>query len=171
MGEPYMKIQNGLPDEAIDYLSLVIKLYKNYREIRSHEEYITTIGRDKIKDVSNYPQYIMMEVADPLPPGFERRVYHFKDKSHGGGVMDVVFKENALANIRAQLFFRGLFAKKEAKKYLLNSMLPTFKSIFGEPYQSDPDNYYFKLSGIIATACYVPGTPSVSFYLINEKYA
>ncbi|MBN1255399.1 MAG: hypothetical protein JXA50_09020 [Deltaproteobacteria bacterium] len=110
-----MQIQNGLPDEALDYLSLLIKLYQNYREIRSHEEYITMIGRDKIKDVSNYPQYIMMEAADPLPPGFERRVYHFKDKSHGGGVMDTVFKENALVNIRAQLFLGGYLQKKKLK--------------------------------------------------------
>jgi hypothetical protein len=110
-----MKIQNGLPDEVLDYLSLLKKLYHNYREIRSHEEYITLIGRDKIMNVSNYPQYIMMEAADPLPPGFERRVYHFKDKSHGGGVMDVVFKENALANIRAQLFLGGYLQKKKLK--------------------------------------------------------
>jgi hypothetical protein len=50
-------------------------------------------------------------------------------------------------------------------------MLPFFKSIFGEPYNPNPDNYYFKSSGIIGTTCYVPGTPSVSSYLIDEKYA
>jgi hypothetical protein len=166
-----MKNHDALPDEALDYLSLIRKSYDGYRDIRSHEEYVLMIGNEKILDVSHFPQYLMMEATDPLPPGFERRMYHFKDKSYGSGIMDVVFKDNALANIRAQLFFRGFFAKRKAKKYLLNNMLPAFKLIFGEPYESNPDNYYFKSSGIIGTACYVPGTPSVSFYLIDEKYA
>lgn len=166
-----MKDQEGLPDEALDYLSLMRKTYKAYHNIKSHEEYVLMIGKEKILDVSHFPQYLMMEAADPLPPGFERRMYHFREKSIGGGIMDVVFKGNVLANIRAQLFFRGFFAKKKAKKYLRNTMLPVFKSIFGEPYDSNPDNYWFKSSGVIGTACYVPGTPSVSFYLIDEKYA
>jgi hypothetical protein len=166
-----MNNQDELPDEALDYLSLLKKSYDGYRDIRSHEEYVLMIGKEKILDVSHFPQYLIMESADPLSPGFETRIYHFKEKRYGGGVMDVVFKDNALANIRAQLFFRGFFAKRKAKKYLRNVMLPEFKSIFGEPYDSNPDNYYFKSSGIIGTACYVPGTPSVSFYLIDEKYA
>jgi hypothetical protein len=162
---------DGLPDEALDYLSLLRKSYEGYFNIGSHEEYVLTIGKEKILDVSQFPQYLMMESAEPLPPGFEGRMYHFKEKTYGGGILDVVFKDNALANIRAQLFFKGFFAKIKAKKYLRNIMLPAFKSIFGEPYDSNPDNYYFKSSGIIGTACYVPGTPSVSFYLIDEKYA
>lgn len=167
----YMNKQEGLPDEALDYLSLIRKSYNGYHDIKSHDEYVSIIGKEKLLDVSHFPQYLMMETADPLPPGFERRMYHFKEKSHGGGIMDVVFKDFALANIRAQLFFRGFFEKKKAKNYLINSMLPTFISIFGKPYSSNPDNYYFKSSGIIGTACYVIGTSSVSFYLIDEKYA
>lgn len=166
-----MKNQEGLPDEALDYLSLIRKSYNGYHDIKSHDEYVSIIGKGKILDVSHFPQYLMMEAADPLPPGFERRMYHFKVKSIGSGIMDVVFKGNSLANIRAQLFFRDFFAKRNAKKYLRNTMLPTFKSIFGEPYDSNPDNYWFKSSGIIGTACYVSGTPSVSIYLIDEKYA
>jgi hypothetical protein len=166
-----MSNQDGLPNEVLDYLSLLRKSYNAYRDIRSHEEYVLMIGKEKLLDVSHFPQYLMMESSDPLPPGFERRMYHFKEKTYGGGILDVVFKDNALANIRAQLFFRGFFAKTKGKKYLRNIMLPAFKSIFGEPCDSNPDNYYFKSSGIIGTACYVPGTPSVSFYLIDEKYA
>lgn len=166
-----MKNQEGLPDEALDYLSLMRKSYNGYHDIKSHEECVLIIGKEKILDVSHFPRYLMMEAADPLPPGFERRMYHFKDKLIGGGIMDVVFKGNSLANIRAQLFFRGFLAKRKAKKYLRNTMLPAFKSIFGEPYDSNPDNFRFKSSGIIGTACYVTGTPSVSFYLIDEKYA
>lgn len=166
-----MKNQEGLPDEALDYLSLMRKSYNGYHDIKSHEEYVSIIGKEKILDVSPFPQYLMMETADPLPPEFKRRIYHFKEKSIGGGIIDVVFKGNSLANIRAQLFFRGFFAKRNAKKYLRNTLLPAFKSIFGEPYNSNPDNYWFKSSGIIGTACYVLGTPSVSFYLIDEKYA
>ena len=166
-----MKEQEGLPDEDLDYLSLMRKIYNAYHNIKSHEEYVLMIGKEKILDVSHFPQYLLMEAADPLPPGFERRMYHFKEKSIGGGIMDVVFKGTVLANIRAQLFFRGFFANKKAKKYLRNTMLPAFKLIFGEPYDSNPDNYWFKSSGIIGTACYVPGTSSVSFYLIDEKYA
>jgi hypothetical protein len=167
----YMKNQEGLPEEALDYLSLMKKTFNIYHDIKSHEEYVLMIGKEKILDVSHFPQYLMMEAADPLPPEFERRMYHFKEKSIGGGIMDVVFKGNVLTNIRAQLFFRGFSAKKKAKKYLLDTMLPAFKSIFGEPYDSNPDNYWFKSSGIIGTACYVQGTSSVSFYLIDEKYA
>jgi len=166
-----LKIPTGLPDEALDYISLFRTSYEGYREVETHEEYVLRIGKEKLLDVSQYPQYLMMEMADPLPPEFERQIYHFKEKSNRGGVIDVVFKDRTLANIRAQLFFKGLFAKKKAKKYLLNSMIPTFKSIFGKPYNSNTDNYYFKFSGIIGTACYVPGTPSVSFYLVDEKYA
>ncbi len=166
-----MKNQEGLPDEALDYLTLIRKSYTGYHDIKSHDEYVSILGKEKILDVSHFPQYLMMEAADPLPPGFERRMYHFKEKSIGGGIMDVVFKGNSLANIRAQLFFRGFFAKRNAKKYLRNTMLPAFKSIFGEPYDSNSDNYWFKSSGIIGTACYVPGTSSVSIYLIDEKNA
>jgi hypothetical protein len=166
-----MKNQDGFPDKALDYLSLIRKSYDGFRDIGSHDEYVLMIGKEKILDVSYFPQYLMMEAADPLPPRFERRMYHFKEKSIGGGIMDVVFKSNLLANIRVQLFFRGFFAKKKANKYLRNTILPAFKSIFGEPYDSNPDNYWFKSSGIIGTACYVPGTPSLSLYLIDEKYA
>ena len=119
-----MKIQDALPDEALEYLSLLRKSYDGYRDIWSHEAYVLMIGKEKILDVSRFPQYLMMEAADPLPQGFERRMYHFKDKSYGGGIMDVVLKDNALANIRAQLFFSGFFAKSNAKKYLFNTMLP-----------------------------------------------
>jgi hypothetical protein len=166
-----MKNQDGLPNEVLDYSSLLRKSYDEYCNIGSHEEYVLIIGKEKLLDVSHFPQYLMMESIDILPQGFERRMYHFKDKKYGGGIMDVVFKDNALANIRAQLFFKGFLAKRKAKKYLCNIMLPVFKSIFGEPYDNNPNNYYFKSSGIIGTACYVPGTTSVSFYLIDEKYA
>jgi len=166
-----MKNQEGLPNKTIDYLSLLAESYDRYRDIESHEEYLSMIGDDKLLDVSQFPQYLMLESSDPLPPGFERRMYHFKERTYGGGVMDVVFKDNSLANIRAQLFFRGVFAKRKAKKYLCNILLPAFKSMFGEPYDSNPDNYYFRSSGIIGTACYVPETPSVSSYLIDEEYA
>jgi len=166
-----MKNQNGLPEEALDYLSLLRTSYDRYFDIKSHEEYVSIIGKETLLDVSQFPQYLMMESVDPLPPEFERRMYHFKDKTYGGGIMDVVFKDNALANIRAQLFFRGFFAKRKAKKYLHDIMLPVFKSLFGEPYDNKPDSYYFKSSGIIGTAYYVPNTSSVSFYLIDEKYA
>lgn len=166
-----MKDSVGLPNESLDYLSLLRISYDKYRDIKSHEEYVSIIGKDEILDVSEFPQYLMLESADPLPSGFERRMYHFKENTHGNGIMDVVFKNNALTNIRAQLFFRGFLAKIKAKKYLRNIMLPAFKSIFGEPYDSNSENYYFKSSGIIGVACYVPGTTSVSFYLIDEKYA
>ncbi len=166
-----MKPQNYLPEVALDYLSLLRKTYNVYRKVCSHEEFISTIGKEKILDVSLLPQYLILDSLDSLPSGFENRVYHFKDETHGGGVMDVVFKDNALANIRAQLFIKGIFARRKAKAYLRDFLLPAFKSIFGEPYDSNPDNYYFKSLGIIGTACYVPKTSSVSFYLIDEKYA
>ena len=165
-----MNKQEGLPYEALDYLSLIRKSYNGYHDIKSHDDYVSIIGKEKILDVSQYPQYLLMEAATPLPPGFESRMYHLKEKSIGHGIMDVVFKGNSLVNIRAQLFFRGFFSKRSAKKYLRNKMLPAFKSMFGEPYDSNPDNYRFKSSGIIGIACYVPGWASVSSYLIRAGY-
>jgi hypothetical protein len=166
-----MRNQEGLPDEPIEYLYLLRKSFEGYRQVSSHEEYVSMMGKEKLLDVSKFPQYRMMEAADPLPEGFESRIYHFKDQSYAGGVVDVVFRDDELTNIRAQLFFKGFFPMMKAKKYLKNIMLPEFKLIFGDLYDSNLNNYYFKSSGIIGVACYVPRTPSVSFYLMDEEYA
>jgi len=56
---------------------LIAGLQPQPREVLEKMGILKMIGKEKILDVSHFPQYLMMEAADPLPPGFKRRMYHF----------------------------------------------------------------------------------------------
>ena len=167
-----MNTPQGLPEVPLDYIALLNKSFENYRRVTSHEDFEMMIGRGKILNVSHFPQYVVMSSLDPLPPEFKERIYHFRDETGGNGVMDATFEGTSLVNIRAQLFFEGFAAKRKAKKYLYNPLLPAFRLLFGLPNEDDPNGiiFTFRSKGIKGTATYLRGTLSVSFYLVDEKY-
>lgn len=159
------------PIDALPYLELLDKIARNFREIRSHEELRARLGVKGLTDVSEVPDFQSMKAAFPLPSGFDELIYQFRDPILGRGTVDAAFHDDELVNLRAQLFFKGWFAKSKARKYLYDALVPLFRGIFGPPNEEDPNACAFSSSGLLAVVRYVPGTPSVSVALTDEKFA
>ena len=85
-------------------------------------------------------------------------------------MIDIAFHNDELVNLRSQLFFKSWFAKKKARKYLRNVLIPSYQEMFGEPAEKGTDYSTFISSGLQGVARYVPGTISLSAYLTDERY-
>jgi len=158
------------PPGSLSFLELINSSFNFFREANSFEDFVHRIGPQNLADVTELPEFKLMEVADPLPPGFLQRVYQFLDPNLGRGVIDIAFHNDELVNLRSQLFFKGWFAKKKARKYLRNVLIPSYQEMFGEPAEKGTDYSTFISSGLQGVARYVPGTISLSAYLTDERY-
>lgn len=165
-----MNLKDYDPLGSLSYIDLLKSSFTIFREVNSFEDFLNRIGTQNLTDVTELPQFKLMEDADTLPPGFLQRVYHFRDPDLGRGVMDLAFYKDNLVNTRSQLFFKGWFSKGKARKYLWKALIPSFQAMFGEPVDKGTDCCTFISSGLQCVTRYVPGTPSVSAYLTDERY-
>jgi hypothetical protein len=157
--------------KPLEYLSLVGILAGAFREITSHGDLMSRLGEESLTDITNLPVVQLMEAAFALPPGFDQRVYQFRDATFGRGVFDAAFHEVELVNMRAQLFFQSWFAFSNARNYLHEFLVPMLQRIFGEPSDQSPDHWVFRLNGLVGVARLVPGTTSVSSTLTDERFS
>lgn len=160
------------PPAELPYVTLLSRLVQIYRSVESHEELEQEIGTDRLTDMSDHPDIRRMDSLDPLPEGFVQRTYLFRDRSNGRGILDVVFHERAIVNIRAQLFTDGWFAKSKSKRLLSEDILPNLEIMFGPPVETGSNHSMFKGRGLVVAARLVPGRPSsVSMYLVDKEYS
>lgn len=155
----------------MDYEEFIATVIKSFRNLHSFEELLKKVGPESLVDVSEQPEYVLMENMNPLPPGFSQRVFHFEEKSHGRGTVDAAFQNNRLVNIRAQIFFDGLLGRSKARRYIIHTLIPMFNVFFGTPVEQDPDHAVYQSEGIIVVTRHVRGTNWVSTHLTDEKYA
>jgi hypothetical protein len=155
---------------SLSYLTLLSLIFQFFREVNSFDDFVSRIGLDYLTNVTDLPEFQIMDAASSLPHGFTERIYQFCDLNVGNGIMDVAFFREELVNVRAQIFFKGWFAKSKAKKYLWNTLVPAFLAMFGEPTEKGDEYCSFRTSGIIGVARYVSGTPALSTYITDERY-
>ena len=156
--------------DAETYLGFVTVVARSYRQVRFHQQLLARCPALSFTDVTNDPTYAAMEAADTLAPGFERRVYEFLVSNRERGVVDVVFKGSELVNVRAQFFFEGPDGVARARAFALSRLPPLLQSLFGDArYQVNGSPLYLA-EGVAAFARHVPGTPSVSVWVMDDRY-
>jgi hypothetical protein len=166
-----MNPRNYDPPEYLGYLDLVNTVARGFRKVASAEELIAILDARRPTDITDVPEIQSMEAAQPLPASFTQRVYQFRDRTLGHGVMDAAFHDGELVNIRAQLIFAGWFGTWRARRFLRDALVPVLCEVFGSPSEQTLDFSVFCSSGLIAVARYVPGTPSVSAALTDDRFA
>lgn len=159
------------PPGTLDYLAALSLLTRAFPIASSHGQLLETVGSSYVTDVSDLPVFQQMEAADPLPSGYSQRIYQFVDAARGRGILEAAFHLNQLVNVRIQLFFQGWFAKSKARKYLVEELVPSLELKFGPAQETTQHHAAFRKRGLVVVARYVPGTPSVSTYLMHEDYA
>lgn len=159
------------PPDTLDYLQAVSLLTRAFPVVSSHGELLEQIGSARLTDVSNLPIFEQMDAAGPLPADYSQRAYQFADNARGRGILEAAFHQSQLVNVRLQLFLRGWFARSKARKYLIEELVPSMEVMFGPAQEATRHHAVFRNRGLVALARYVPGTPSVSTYLMHEDYA
>ena len=149
---------------------MIANAFRFYAEVAGFDDFLAKVGAGTLRDATQLPVYQQMELMDPLPPGFTRKTFHFRDERFGKGDLEVVFKEERLVNLRPQLFLRGFFGISKAKKFLRRNLVPLMETIFGAALERSSSHFVFRKSGIYGTARWVPGSPSVSTGLIDEEF-
>lgn len=108
-----------------------------------------------------------------LPPGYLQRVYNFHDPDGRSGVLEAAFHGPQLANLRAQLFFNGLFAGRQARKFLERELLPFMQALCGHAPVLTPSrgSWVFVISDDVTGLVYIPPrTTSVSTWMTDNRY-
>jgi len=159
------------PPGTLEYLRALSLITRAFPVVSSHEELVETIGPSRLTDVSHLSVFQQMDTADPLPSDYSQRIYQFVDLARGRGILEVAFHQGQLVNVRTQLFLRGWLAKSKARKYLVEVLVPSIEIMFGPAQETTQHHAAFRNRGLVALARYVPGTPSVSTYLMHEDYA
>ena len=165
-----MDPQDYDPLGSLPYLSLLEQVLREFRQLSTHAELVGQLGGDSLTDVTELPQFRLMDDLQPLPSGFAQRAYQFRDPNHGRGIMDAAFHGTELVNVRAQLFFTGWLAKSRARKYFQRVLLPWYQERFGEA-GGEPDYCLFSCGGLVGVARYLSRAASVSAHLTDERYA
>jgi hypothetical protein len=158
------------PADSLGYLNLVKAVVRVFRQVTSPSDLVEALGKTCFTDITEVAEIRLMEIAQPLPPSYLERVYQFRDPALGRGIMDAAFHDGELVNMRAQLFFNGLFARSKARKYLREVLVPLFQGILGSPSEQAPDTCIFHSLGLIGVVRYVPGTPSISVALTDDRF-
>ena len=159
------------PPKALSYEQLVTSLFGLFSNASSHDEVEAKIGPDKLTDISANPQFALLNAMHSLPDGHVQRAYQFKDVELGRGVLEVVFEQDAIVNVKAQLYLEGWLAKRKAKMYFREHLAPLCKGLLGQPTDGDADGCVFKPAGYVGVARHVTGTNSVSAWLMDDRYA
>jgi hypothetical protein len=183
------------PQMPLPYLELIGTVLGAFRTVISHGDLVNRVGTLRLTDITELPEWRAIAARDPLPIGFLQRVYQFRDAAVGRGVFDAVFRDSKLVNFRAQLFFGGWFGVRSARQFLRATLIPALKGQLGTEERGDSavgmverrvlalkgqlgteergdqDYCLFLKDRIRAVARYVPGTASVSTYLMDESYA
>lgn len=121
------------PEVPLNYISLLTQVFENFRSIESHDHFEMLIGRDKLIDASDFWEYMSAEALAKVPEIHPQKTYHFKDEIGNNGRLDIVFRDNSLNIVSANLYFKGLLAKRRAKKYYKDLLLPALKHLFNIP--------------------------------------
>lgn len=156
-------------NESQTFLTLVGEALTAYHRVHSHGDILHLRGWTGVKDVTASAKYRVLVELDPQPPGFELRMYEFLPFPDQTAVIDVVFKGPELVNIRAQLFFSRI-GSTAARRFYSDDLLPQMNSLFGHPTRADDDSAIYTRDRVVGVARFVPGTESVSVYLIDERY-
>lgn len=159
------------PARPIVYVDLISRLLRCFRSVTGHEEFIGAIGTEVLRDISDRPDIREMDAQDPLPTHFHQKSYQYRGGRSGEGVLEATFAGSQLVNVRAQYFLVGWFGKRKAKKYTRNVLIPSLQIALGSPIERASDQARFSRNGIIVIARYVPGTRSVSTYLVDQRFA
>jgi hypothetical protein len=159
------------PADPIEYLALIARLLQSFRSVVDQEQLVEVIGATILRDISHRRDIAHMDAQDPLPPYFERKSYQYSDGRGGRGVLEVVFSDLKLVNVRAQYFLTGWFAKKKASRYLHEFLAPSLEIMLGPSIERAHHHVRFSRDGMFVIARYVSGTPSVSTYLVDEAFA
>jgi len=158
------------PPSPISYLSLVRDSVPLFSQSRSIDELIGKVGRQRLTDITDAPEQQRMEMGDPLPFDYRRRVYQFADPDIGRGVYEPTFNLNELVNLRMQVFFQGAFSGAKAKKYLRQVVLPLLEAQFGGSTSGPAGSKLFKSADFVAVARKVPLVGSVSIAFTRHGY-
>ena len=166
-----MDISEFDAQETLDYLLLLSLVVRAFPVAACHDELVEALGASRLTDVSDLPIFRQMDAADPLPPGYTQRVYQFRDSSLGRGIVDAAFHGRLLVNVRAQLFVQGWFANFRARRYLAKTLIPSTELFFGPAVERSAHHSVFRNRGLVVVTRYLPGSSSVSTYLMHEDYA
>ena len=163
------------PACKIPYLTLVSEFLRDFRELHSRLDIIDRFGGDCLTDITGIPQTKTMVMPTLLPEGFDKKVFQFKESDTNWGLLEVVFRERILINFRAQIFFKGWFAKSKAVKFSTLKLRPLMNEIFGiENVRHDFSNDTYSChdgGGLVINFRCVPSTTSVSTTITEEAYA
>lgn len=167
----HVDLRNWDPAQPIEYLDLITRLLRSFRSVADQEQLIDIIGVKLFRDISYRPDIRQLDTQDPLPGHFDRKSYQYCDGRAGRGVLEVVFTDAQLVNVRAHYFLQGWRAKKKARRYLHEVLVPSLEIVLGRPSERAPHHVRFFWNGVLVVARYVAGTPSVSTYLVDEAFA
>ena len=166
-----MDLRSHEPSKPLNYLALIKTLVWEFREVTSHRDLIGRLGEAHVVDITNVPEIKLIETEQALSPEFKERVYQFRDCNLGRGVFDAVFYNAEMVSMRAQVFFEGRGAKSKARKYLSEVLIPQFQLFLGQSCDQSPDLCIFRSKGLIGVTHFMPGTPSISSALTDERFA
>jgi hypothetical protein len=158
------------PSESISYLELIEFSYSNFRNESSLSEFVNRLGKSRVTNVSNTPEFLMLANMQPLPFGFSQNFLVFKDESYGHGTLDISFHQNRPVNISIRLFLEIWLSSFRIGGIFQSQIVPLFQRLLGPSIQVNTDLAYFEKDEIIGVCRIIDGG-SMSSALTEKKFA
>jgi len=159
--------------EKIGYIDLIAYFLANFNKIRKIDDFISEL-QPKVLDITDTPEQQKIRLMEESYPSEQGYSFIFQEDSTFGGIFDVDFVNDVLANFRAQLFAKGFFASgKMNKKY--DSVLEFIMNKYAKG--TDRLSVYDKTwhdekRGLVITLRKVKESPkpSISFTIVDERF-